>query len=221
MRPLLPQGARFRRLPLGVGRGLVMEVDFDRDARFWLGLYEVELARHVRELCVPGTSSFDLGSESGYYALVFARRSGGRALAVEADATTCERLRRNVVANASLSQRIDVLEARVARLTDAATGAVSIDDLAYREGGFVPDLVKMDVEGSEVAALRGAQRLLAERKPHVIIETHSKDLDAGCRWLLEDHGYTTQTVEPRSWMPEVRTLEFNRWLVARGLPAPP
>ncbi len=220
MRPLLPQGARFRRLPLGLGRGLVMEIDFDRDARFWLGLYEIELARHVRELCVPGMSTFDLGSESGYYAIVFARRSGGRALAVEADAMTCERLRRNVDANASLSQRIDVLDARVARLTDAATGAVSIDDLAYQEGGFIPDLVKMDVEGSEVAALRGAQRLLAERKPHVIIETHSEDLDAGCRWLLEDHGYALQTVEPRRWLPEVRTLGFNRWVVARGRPAP-
>jgi len=198
-----------------------MEIDFDRDARFWLGVYEVELARHVRRLCAPGTASFDLGSESGYYALVFARRSGARALAVEADSTTCERLRRNVEANPSLSQRIDVLEARVGRLTDAATGAISLDDLAYREEGFVPDLVKLDVEGNEVAALRGAERLLAERKPHIIIETHSENLDAGCRWLLEDHGYTTQPVEPRSWLPEVRTLGFNRWLVARGRPAPP
>ena len=107
-------------------------------------------------------------------------------LAVEAD-----RRRANGCAGTSppirrSSQRIDVLDARVARLTDAATGAVSLDELAYREGGFVPDLVKMDVEGNEVAALRGAQRLLAERKPHVIIETHSEDLDAGCRWLLED-----------------------------------
>jgi hypothetical protein len=76
--------------------------------------------------------------------------------------------------------------------------------------------VKMDVEGNEVAALRGAQRLLAERKPHVIIETHSEDLDAGCRWLLEDQGYDVETVEPRPWLPEVRTLEFNRWCVARG-----
>jgi hypothetical protein len=80
----------------------------------------------------------------------------------------------------------------------------------------VPDLVKMDVEGNEVAALRGAQRLLAERRPHMIIETHSEDLDAGCRWLLEDNGYAVETVEPRPWMPEVRTLEFNRWCVARG-----
>ncbi len=97
---------------------------------------------------------------------------------------------------------------------------MTIDELAYRPGGFVPDLVKMDVEGNEVAALRGAQRLLSERKPHVIIETHSEDLDAGCRWLLEDHGYAVETVEPRSLVPEVRTLAFNRWCVARGDPRP-
>jgi hypothetical protein len=76
--------------------------------------------------------------------------------------------------------------------------------------------VKLDVEGNEVAAIRGAERLLAERKPHVIVETHSEDLDAGCRWLLEDHGYTVESVEPRRWVPEVRTAAFNRWCVARG-----
>ena len=91
VRPLLPQGARFRRLPLGLGRGLVMEIDFDRNHDSGSASTRSSSARHVRALCVPGTSSFDLGSESGYYAIVFARRSGGRALAVEADATTCER----------------------------------------------------------------------------------------------------------------------------------
>ena len=44
------------------------------------------------------------------------------------------------------------------------------------------------------------ERLLAERKPHVIIETHSEDLDAACRWLLTDHGYDIEAVEPRRWI---------------------
>ena len=132
-------------------------------------------------------------------------------LAVEADPGTSERLRRSVAANPALIERIGVTEERVGPET-------GLDALAYRPGGFVPDLVKMDVEGNEVAALRGAQRLLSERRPHVIIETHSQDLDAGCRWLLEDHGYAVETVEPRPWLPEVRTLEFNRWCVARGKP---
>jgi hypothetical protein len=205
-----------RRLPLGLGRGLAMEIDFDRDSRYWLGIYERELARHIRALCPPGGACFDLGSASGFYALVFAQCGATCVLAVEADASSCERLRRNVAANPELASSIEVSESRVGRETSAPEGTVTIDELAYGPGGFVPDLVKMDVEGNEVAALRGAQRLLAERRPHMIIETHSEDLDAGCRWLLEDNGYAVETVEPRPWMPEVRTLEFNRWCVARG-----
>jgi hypothetical protein len=188
-----------------------MEIDFDRDSRYWLGLYERELSGYIRELCVPGSACFDLGSGSGFYALVFASRGASRVLAVEADPSTCVRLRRNVAANPALVQSVEVSEARVGP-------EAGLDELAYGPGGFVPDLVKMDVEGNEVAALRGAQRLLAERKPHVIIETHSEDLDAGCRWLLEDHGYDVEVVEPRPWLPEVRTLELNRWCVARGNP---
>jgi predicted RNA methylase len=213
---VLPRGAALRRLPLGLGRGLVMEIDPDRDARFWLGLYEVELARHVRALCVPGTSSFDLGAESGYYALVFARRGGGRVVAVEANGRTCERLRRNVDANPTLAPTVKVIHGRVARQTSTSSGAVSIDDLVYGAAGFVPDLVKLDVEGKEVAALRGATRLLTERRPHLIVETHSRELDSACHALLSTHGFEITAVEPRRWVPEVRTASFNRWLVARG-----
>jgi hypothetical protein len=186
-----------------------MEVDFDRDSRYWLGLYELELARHIRELCAPRSACFALGSASGFYALVFASRGAARVLAAEADPSTCERLRRNVAANPGLAGRIEVSETRIGL-------EPSLDALAYGPGGFVPDLVKMDVEGNEVNALRGAERLLAERKPHVIIETHSEDLDSVCRWLLTDHGYDVEAVEPRGIVPEVRTLEFNRWCVARG-----
>jgi Methyltransferase FkbM domain len=213
---VLPREAALRRLPLGLGRGLVMEIDPGRDARFWLGLYEVELASHVRALCGRGSSGFDLGAESGFYALVFAKRGGGRVVAVEANARTCERLQRNIEANPSLAPTVEVIHGRVARRTNTPSGAVSIDDLAYRAGGFLPDLVKLDVEGKEVAALRGATRLLTERRPHFIVETHSQELDTACHDLLSDHGYEITAVEPRRWVPEVRTASFNRWLVARG-----
>jgi chemotaxis response regulator CheB len=186
-----------------------MEIDFDRDSRYWLGLYEIEIARYIRELCVPGSACFDLGSFSGFYALVFAQRGADRVLAVEADPATCERLRANIAANPRLAPRIEVSESRIGRKQ-------GLDGIAYGPGGFVPDLVKMDVEGNEVDALRGAERLLEERKPHVIVETHSEDRDAACRSLLTDHGYDVEAVEPRRWVPEVRTLAFNRWCVARG-----
>ena len=39
-----------------------MEIDFDRDARYWLGVYEIELSRRIEALCTPGSACFDLGS---------------------------------------------------------------------------------------------------------------------------------------------------------------
>jgi hypothetical protein len=195
-----------------------MEVDFGRDSRMWLGLYENELAHHVRALCASGSSCFDVGAEGGFYALVFARLGGGRVLAVEASAHTCERLRRSVAANPALAPSIEVLNAQVVGRIDAARGQISLDDLAYGPGGFVPDLVKLDVEGKERAALSGAARLLGERKPHLIVETHSQDLDEACREILVSHGYAVETVEPRRWLPEVRPAPLNRWLVAAGTP---
>jgi Methyltransferase FkbM domain len=92
------------------------------------------------------------------------------------------------------------------------------DSRYYRPAGFAPDLVKLDVEGKEVSAIRGAERLLTQRKPHMIVETHSEDLDAACRSLLMEHGYAVETVEPRRWVPEVRTATLNRWCIARGEP---
>ena len=198
-----------------------MDVDFGRDSRVWLGIYEIELAQHVRALCEPGSACFDIGAEGGFYALVFARLGGSRVLAVEANADTCARLRRSVAANPAFAPSIEVRHAQVVGRTDDARGQVSLDDLAYGPGGFVPDLVKLDVEGKEKTTLRGAARLLDERKPHLIVETHSKELDDACRAILVSHGYNAQTVEPRRWLPEVRSATLNRWLVAPGTPRRP
>jgi hypothetical protein len=146
--------------------------------------------------------------------LCLARLSpGGRVLAFEADPDECERLRRNVAANPSL---VPTPEVRLARVTDRTAGAdVTLDDAAFATDGFVPDLVKLDVEGWELKALRGGQRLLAERRPHLVVETHSAELELGCSDLLAAHGYSPQVVEPRRWLAEVRQ-GHNRWLVATG-----
>ena len=69
-------------------------------------------------------------------------------------------------------------------------------------------------------AIRGQERLLSERMPQMVVETRDEDLGAACRELLTAHGYSVEPVEPvepRRWLPEVRTPSY-RWLVARGRP---
>lgn len=71
---LLPTEPVERRLLFGIGRGLRMMIDFqDGKTGMYLGLYEVELNRHLRALCRPGFRSFDIGGADGYDALIIAK----------------------------------------------------------------------------------------------------------------------------------------------------
>jgi precorrin-6B methylase 2 len=215
--PLLPDGPAVRRIPLGLARGVRMEIDFSFQSRLYAGIFEIELARTFRALCRPGTDCFDVGAREGYFTLALAKLSaGGRVLAFEVDPGWCASLRRNIDANPFLVPRPEVRQAHVAASTDQERGDVTLDDSAFSVDGFVPDLIKIDIEGGELRALRGAERILAERGPHLVIETHSLELESGCAELLAGHGYRPRVVKPRRWLPEVRTAHHNCWLVAEG-----
>ena len=213
--PVLPRGVSARTIRLGPARGLRMEIDFTYQARLWLGIFEIELARWLRAFCPPGSACFDVGAREGYVTLLLASLSGGgRVLGVEADPDELERLRRNIALNPSLPRPPEARLARVTGRSDAGRD-VTLDQLAYAADGFVPDLVKLDVEGWELQALQGGERLLTERKPHLVVETHSADLERNCLELLAARGYRPRVVEPRRWLPEERE-GHNRWLVAEG-----
>lgn len=212
-RVVLPRGRKVRRLPAGIGRGLRMDIGFhDGQTQMWAGLYEAQLNRHLRAIARPGYRSFDLGGADGYDALVLVKLTGGEVVTVESEAPSVEGLRRNVAANPGLPP-ITVVHGFVA--ASDGDGTVSIDGLA--DAHFMPDLVKLDIEGGEVDALRGAKRVLAERRPALLLEVHGYDLEWECLAILRDAGYRPPTVvDRRRWLPEHRPLEHNRWLIFPG-----
>src|SRR3954454_13521647 len=118
-----------RRLPLGPGRGLRMEVHPTSPLDMYLGLYEYELAPHVERLCRPGTVCFDIGAFAGYYALVFARLTGSAVVVFDSDPDSCARVRRNCDLNPDVGERVDVREAYVAFETNPAQNCVALDDV--------------------------------------------------------------------------------------------
>jgi hypothetical protein len=83
--------------------------------------------------------------------------------------------------------------------------AVSTLD-AQLESLAPPDLVKMDIEGAEVAALRGASKLLDEHRPTLICELHGTN--GAVTELLEQHGYEVRVVET----PQIRPQDAE-WYV--------
>ena len=197
----------------GAGKGLRFRADV-AVAGYRLGTTEPEfqraLARHVR----PGAVVYDLGANVGFYAVICARLAGakGRVIAVEPFRQSAEAVRHNAGLNGF--ETIDVVEAAVGaapgrawlstaqgdpvtfRLADDRAGSgVEVDvtsvDALVAAGHPPPDVVKMDVEGAEVAALRGMAETLAAHRPVVLVEVHHAvaDFPAAVAALAEPLGY--------------------------------
>ena len=198
-----------RRLRFGLAAGIRFYVDFAILTRTYLGLYEIELTRSLRRLLVPGTTAFDVGAEHGYDALLIARRTGARVASFEADPRAVRWMGRNFALNPDLAGLIVAVEGFV-----SSTGDGRLDAFAYGPDGFLPDFLKIDVEGSEHQALLGAARLLREHHPSLVVEVHSLELERRCGRLLVESGYHVRVISQRRLLPDRRPAAHNRWLVA-------
>jgi FkbM family methyltransferase len=183
---------------------------------------------------------FDVGALWGYFSLLpAAARPGLEVKTFEMNPETFRCLERNVARNPELAPAIRLANTALGgktalgrpiwysgmRLRDAPAegfreAMVDVLTLDHLMGqGLVPDLVKIDVEGFEAPVLRGAARLLAERKPALLYELHKESLlaphdasrrsvtrsllDAGYRLFAVDH-HRDATVSARPLRPVAR-----------------
>jgi len=162
---------------------------YDRD---WERLGEIDLlSRHGLR---AGALVFDMGAHQNVVAMMLAREAGptGKIVAVEGAGHNCEIGARNAAANGL--DNIVTLHAVVAEtegdifFSESLNGSVSldkgafltrpvravtIDGLAAQFGA--PDVLFLDIEGHEIAALRGAAKTLATRATW-FIEMHGDDV---------------------------------------------
>ena len=179
----------------------------------FLGLYEIELTAALRGLCKGSLRCFDIGGNIGYDALVLAKLTGGDVVSVECDDALCRDIEANASLNPALMPHITVWQGFVGAESQPDRGLVTLDELT--DQFFPPDLVKVDIEGAEVAALAGASQLLeSPARPSWIIEVHSAELEEECVAVLAGAGYHPQIVDHRRWLPDYRPAEHNRWIIA-------
>lgn len=146
-----------------------------------------------------GDVVLDCGAYRGETALWFARRVGkdGRVVAFEPAARNAEGLRRNLAVNRSVEMApVTVLECAVSSSTgvlhfnaqaegssrlDAVSTesvpAVTIDDVMEEQHLGRVDFTKMDIEGGEVDALRGAEETLKKFTPRLAISVYHRPHD--------------------------------------------
>lgn len=65
----------------------------------------------------------------------------------------------------------------------------SLDDYMQQKKVASVDLIKIDIEGHEAAAVRGMSELIARSKPTILIEVLTDDAGTALLGMLEPHGY--------------------------------
>ncbi len=185
------------------------------------GGYELAIVRKIEASLRHGDRCIDVGANVGLLTLPMARAVGsmGEVWAVEPGRGLCKRLQKNLDLNPRLRDRVTVYNvglsdrrgwmrwiecanqpgnATLEEMTqqDTNEGAVAVemlDNLVDRER---VDFIKIDVEGMELAVLRGAKDTLTRCRPLIVFETlqefrFRKEVDTfrGIADLLESMQY--------------------------------
>lgn len=152
------------------------------------GIYEPFETELLKNQIGSGNTVLDIGANIGYYTLIFAKSVGseGRVFAFEPDPTNFNLLKQNIALNGyqnvTLEQKAVYSANRTMELflnednqSDhriyqtkihqpcVVVDAVSLDNY-FRNGQTVIDLIKMDIQGAEMAALQGMARLLKNNR---------------------------------------------------------
>jgi FkbM family methyltransferase len=202
------------------------------------GAYEPVDFAMVRALMPSGGTFMDVGANIGWYSLhVAVRDPAARVLAVEPVPTSFRWLQAAVALNGvsnvechqfAVGERTGTT---VLYVDPSIAGAASAAPSEHREtadavecsvvtlDGFVAehaatvDFLKLDIEGGELAALRGASRLLASQRPIVFAEMlrklarpfgyHPNDIIE----LMAEHGYECFHARPDSRLNRFLTMD--------------
>lgn len=170
--------------------GLRMRLEPKRQKYFWMGTFEPWVQEALRRHWRSPMQMWDIGAFVGYHTLVMRQLAGPNCvLAIEPDPASFKKLKQNLELNgfgdvrtlplvigekrgrASLQIIKDGPSMTSARpADDGEVAMVSLDDLLELEKA--PGLIKMDIEGAEAGALRGAPRMLTHVRPVWVLEMH-------------------------------------------------
>ena len=179
--------------PLDLGLTLTLPPQFTRARTYAAGVYEDRVTRLFKQIVREGMTVVDLGAFCGYYTLLASRLVGttGHVYALEADPRNFSYLQKNVrdnnCTNVTATQTAILNRTSVARLVrhrnadhhwisvnqpadhdSVVVTTTTLDELISRQGWPHVHLVKIDIEGSEQAALEG-MRELSLRNPDLLL----------------------------------------------------
>ncbi|GEM_PF-2002153 len=218
------------------GFTMVFRADDIYERVVYLHNCELDTYRFLVDTLRPGMTFFDCGANLGFFTLLASRLVGptGKVVAFEPTPTTYARLAAHVegnnisnvdarpVALGAVPGRASVVAVRPEAHTMNAVGVpagdapvlaecdvVTIDDV-LAGGTPVPDVMKVDVEGADLALLQGAEQLLrGPRCPVLVVEL--------CRMNDTRYGYEPEDIV--KFLTSLRPFDMV-WLDPRGRRTP-
>lgn len=184
-------------------------------------VFEPETTRWMFDVLADRQGAFvDVGVSTGWFAIPIAK-AGRKVLAFEPNKRVQERLLENCELN-GVGLNLFVFAAsdkegettfhynRVLPLTSGGSieyrptpDALSETVQTQRVDAVVTDdvaLMKVDVEGHELAVLRGAAGVIEQSRPHLVLEANDQEhQDALAGWLAEN-GYTWISADARNML---------------------
>lgn len=233
-----PHGLTDVRVAAGALAGMRLSLDMQTEKDYWLGTYEPELQAALAELVKPGMIAYDVGANIGYISLMLTRGVGenGRVFAFEALPDNVRRLKNNLALN-GLEEQVSVIPEAVidssrkvqflvgpsggmgkaqgsagreelAYAQSIEVNGISLDEFVSQQGRPTPDLIKIDIEGGEVLALPGMQRLLKKYQPIVLLELHGPEA-VRVAWQCLSENYRVCRMQPG--FPPVASADALDW----------
>lgn len=168
---------------------------------------------------VPGDVVLSCGAFTGNTSIYFAEKVGntGHVYSFEAVRASFEKLKKNTAAYANCTPVQGAVAERpgtvfIAREDTAAhvaqsgvaVEAVSLDRFVAANALDKVDFIKMDIEGSELGALRGARETIQRFRPKMAISVYHKssdlyELPAAIRAIDPNYNFRLRHFSNRSW----------------------
>lgn len=123
---------------------------------------------------------YDLGATIGEFSLKCAKK-GATCFSFELEKKAYESMKKNIKSN-SMENKITAFHCKI----DDEKNSV---DNFVKKTKKIPTLIKIDIEGDEELALKGAKKLFLNDRPKIILETHSFELEKRCVYFLKERNY--------------------------------
>jgi FkbM family methyltransferase len=185
----------------------------------WFGSLEYQKQQRFNATVASGNVVFDLGANVGFYTLLASVLVGasGHVYAFEPLARNIAYLRKHLAMNSvenctvveaavaasegysRFDQSLAHTNAHLAETGEQVVRTVTLDSLVSRGEILPPNVVKIDIEGSELQALEGFQQTIARHRPTIFLATHGAESHKACLEFFIKCDYYLESLTSKSF----------------------